>query len=164
MSFSKDSQVGARVSPWVKETIKRNGYSISDAVTYFAECLRKDNPRLAGEIRLNVLEKELRKTQKKIQELYFEEEEIKEEMSQLKLQLESLPNTNEFKSDKDLEWETAVNIVQNAMDNLGGNLSKQEKFDKLIVEKGDMFMHLHKNFCRGKSWIVFKEELFESVV
>ena len=158
MSFNKDSQVGARVNPWVKEIIKRNGYSISDAVTYFADCLRKDNPRLAGEIKLACLEKELKKTQKKIQELYFQEEEIKEEIQQLKLMLDSLP---EQSSQEVEEWAADVEIVQQAVDKYSG--SKEEKLDRCIMMNGDMFIRLHKKYP-SKSWKMFKEELLDSLV
>lgn len=180
-TFNKLAQVGARVRPWVRQIIKERGYTISDAVTYFAELLKRDNPVEVLKIQIFCKQKELDEVLCKKRELVHCEEDIREDLASLQDELsqygveaydpEVLDHTPEVEiveDDFSDDMKIAIQRVQKVFDEKKDLLfspgdSKEDMINVLISLNGDMFFNLHKEFGKGLSWVQFKEDIVRGV-
>lgn len=180
-TFNKISQVSARVRPWVREVIKKNNYSISDAVTYFANLLKQDNPVEVLKIQIFCAEEKLKRIQEAQRDLQHEEDDaiedlqiLKDELSKYDVELTEyepidLTEEKEVEEHIDDDMKIAIQRVQNIFDEKKDLLfssedTKEDILNVLISLNGDMFYTLHKDFGNGSSWIQFKQDLADGLV
>lgn len=180
-TFNKISQVSARVRPWVREVIKKNNYSISDAVTYFANLLKQDNPVEVLKIQIFCAEEKLKRIHEAQRDLQHEEDDaiedlqiLKDELSKYDVELTEyepidLTEEKEVEEHIDDDMKIAIQRVQNIFDEKKDLLfssedTKEDILDVLISLNGDMFYTLHKDFGNGSSWIQFKQDLADGLV
>lgn len=180
-TFNKIAQVSARVRPWVREVIKKNNYSISDAVTYFADCLKRDNPVEVLKIQIFCAEEKIKRIHEAQRELQHEEDDAIEDLEMLKDELSKydvelteyepidLTDEKEVEEYVDDDMKIAIQRVQTVFDEKKDLLfspddTKEDILDVLISLNGDMFYNLHKDFGKGSSWIQFKQDLAEGLV
>lgn len=180
-TFNKISQVSARVRPWVREVIKKNNYSISDAVTYFANLLKQDNPVEVLKIQIFCAEEKLKRIHEAQRDLQHEEDDaiedlqiLKDELSKYNVELTEyepidLTEEKEVEEHIDDDMKIAIQRVQNIFDEKKDLLfssedTKEDILNVLISLNGDMFYTLHKDFGNGSSWIQFKQDLADGLV
>ena len=166
-NFAKIAQVSARVRPWVKEIIKRKGYSISEAVTYFAHVLRSNDPKLMLQCKIFFLEDQLEDIRKKKREIIHQENDCLEDLANLKEELSKYGDVIEEPVIVSEEMTNAINRIQRAIDNKKDLLyspsqTKEEFLNNFISLNGDFVSDVFKSSGK-ESWSEFKEELVESI-